>query len=95
MAKSVVCDTRNGLGFPGNEVHNLNETVDVGCVAKGPRVVGLIISTVWGGVHGSVAERVITFLPWRSIWLYLKNDFRRQRMELNVSCSGKNQENLY
>lgn len=48
MAKSVVCDTRNGLGFPGNEVHNLNETVDVGCVAKVPRLVGLIISNVWG-----------------------------------------------
>lgn len=49
MAKSVVCDTRNGLGFPGNEVHHLNETVDAGCVAKVPGVVGLIISTVWGG----------------------------------------------
>lgn len=51
MAKSVVCDTSNGLGFPGNEVHHLNETVDAGCVAKVPGVVGLIISAVWGGEY--------------------------------------------
>lgn len=29
-------------------MHNLNETLDVGCAAKVPRLVGLIISTVWG-----------------------------------------------
>lgn len=62
----LLCDTKSDLRFRGNKVHPLNETVDVGRVARAQGWWGLIISTAWG--WGPIISTVwgVTWLSSRS-----------------------------